>query len=42
MAEVPAHESKRAHGVSHVRLGRVWFRYGYSLVKHLYFSRPRR
>jgi glycosyltransferase involved in cell wall biosynthesis len=37
LAEVPTHEHKRRFGASHIRLGRVWFRYGVSLVKYLYF-----
>lgn len=35
--EVPAHEYKRRAGRSHIRIGRVWFRYGYSLLKYLCF-----
>lgn len=35
MAEVPTHENKRLVGPSKIRLGKVWFRYGYSLVKYL-------
>jgi len=35
MAEVPAHEYRRRHGVSHIRLRKVWVRYLYSLVKNL-------
>jgi glycosyltransferase involved in cell wall biosynthesis len=37
LAEVPAHEYKRRFGISHIRIGRVWFRYVYSMVKYLYF-----
>jgi len=37
LVEVPAHEYKRKFGASHIRLRRVWFRYGYSLVKYLLF-----
>jgi dolichol-phosphate hexosyltransferase len=35
MAEVPSHEHRRIVGPSKIRLGKVWFRYGYSLVKNL-------
>jgi dolichol-phosphate mannosyltransferase len=37
MAEVPSHEHPRAHGVSHIRVWRSAPRYGYSLVKYLFF-----
>jgi glycosyltransferase involved in cell wall biosynthesis len=37
LAEVPAHENKRRYNRSHIRVGRVWFRYGWSLVKYLFF-----
>jgi glycosyltransferase involved in cell wall biosynthesis len=37
LAEVPAHENKRRYKTSHIRVGRVWLRYGYSLLKYLYF-----
>ena len=37
LVEVPAHEYKRKFGTSHIRLRRVWFRYGYSLIKYLLF-----
>ncbi len=37
MAEVPSHEHRRVHGVSHIRLWRSAPRYGYSLVKYLFF-----
>ena len=37
MAEVPTHEHKRKMGYSKISLGRVWFRYVYSLVKYLFF-----
>ena len=37
LAEVPAHEYRRAFGVSHIRIGRVWWRYLYSLIKNLLF-----
>ncbi len=35
MAEVPTHEHKRIVGPSKIKLSRVWFRYGYSLLKNL-------
>lgn len=35
MAEVPTHENKRVAGYSKIDLKKVWFRYGYSLVKYL-------
>jgi glycosyltransferase involved in cell wall biosynthesis len=37
MAEVPSHEHPRRHGVSHIRLWRCAPRYGYSLVRNLFF-----
>ena len=37
MAEVPSHEHPRAHGTSHIRVWRSAPRYGYSLVKYLFF-----
>jgi dolichol-phosphate mannosyltransferase len=37
MAEVPSHEQRRIVGDSKIILSRVWFRYGYSLVKNLFF-----
>jgi dolichol-phosphate hexosyltransferase len=37
LEEVPTHEYKRRFSRSHIRVGRVWFRYGYSLVKYLCF-----
>jgi dolichol-phosphate mannosyltransferase len=37
MAEVPSHEHPRTHGVSHIRVWRSAPRYGYSLVKYLFF-----
>jgi glycosyltransferase involved in cell wall biosynthesis len=37
MAEVPSHEHRRAHGRSHIRVWRSAPRYGYSLVKYLFF-----
>jgi len=38
MAEVPSHEHPRAHGASHIRVWRDAPRYGYSLIKCLFFS----
>ena len=37
MAEVPSHEHRRLHGASHIRVLRSAPRYGYSLVKYLFF-----
>ena len=37
MAEVPSHEHPRAHGSSHIRVWRSAPRYGWSLVKYLFF-----
>jgi glycosyltransferase involved in cell wall biosynthesis len=37
MAEVPSHEHPRAYGTSHIRVWRSAPRYGYSLVKYLFF-----
>jgi dolichol-phosphate mannosyltransferase len=37
LAEVPAHEYRRTFGVSHIKLGKVWWRYLYSLLKNLLF-----
>lgn len=37
MTEVPSHEHRRAHGTSHIRVLRDAPRYGYSLVKYLFF-----
>ena len=39
MAEVPSHEQPRQCGESHIRLRSVWWNYGVSLVKHLFFGR---
>jgi dolichol-phosphate mannosyltransferase len=36
MAEIPAHEYRRKHGESHIRLTRVSFRFVYTLVKYLF------
>jgi glycosyltransferase involved in cell wall biosynthesis len=37
MAEAPSHEHPRSHGASHIRVWRDAPRYGYSLVKCLFF-----
>lgn len=37
LAEVPSHEHRRIIGDSKIKLRKVWFRYGYSLVKYLFF-----
>ena len=37
MAEVPTHEYKRKYGESSIKIRKVFFRYVYSLIKHLYF-----
>ena len=37
MAEVPSHEHPRTHGTSHIKVWRSAPRYGYSLVKYLFF-----
>jgi glycosyltransferase involved in cell wall biosynthesis len=37
MAEVPSHEHPRAYGTSHIRVWRSAPRYGYSLVRYLFF-----
>ena len=39
MGEVPSHEHRRLHGVSHIRVWRAAPRYVFSLVRHLLFSR---
>lgn len=39
LAEVPSHENRRIVGDSKIKLTKVWFRYGYSLIKYLFFSR---
>jgi dolichol-phosphate mannosyltransferase len=38
MAEVPSHEHPRTHGASHIRIWRAAPRYGWSLVKYLFFE----
>jgi glycosyltransferase involved in cell wall biosynthesis len=37
MAEVPSHEHRRSHGASHIRVLRDAPRYGFSLVRGLFF-----
>lgn len=37
MGEVPSHEHQRQGGESKVRLSRVWHRYGWCLIKGLFF-----
>jgi glycosyltransferase involved in cell wall biosynthesis len=37
MAEVPSHEHRRMHGQSHIRVWRSAPRYGFSLVRYLFF-----
>jgi dolichol-phosphate hexosyltransferase len=37
MVEVPSHEHQRAHGHSHIHVWRSAPRYGFSLVKYLFF-----
>ena len=38
ISEVPTHEYCRKSGKSTIRLGKVWFRYVYTLIKYLFFS----
>ena len=38
MAEVPTHEHRRIVGNSKIMLRKVWFRYGFSLIKYLFFK----
>jgi len=42
MAEVPSHERRRFFGESNIKLSRVSFRYVYSFIKYLFFTRNRR
>ena len=37
MSEIPSHEHARSHGVSHIHVLRHAPRYGYSLLKYLFF-----
>lgn len=36
LVEVPSHEHARIFGESKIRLSRVWFRYGYALMRYLF------
>lgn len=36
VSEVPTHEYSRKHGDSTIKLRKVWFRYIYSFIKHLF------
>ena len=38
VSEIPSHEYERKHGVSSIKLRRVWFRYVYSWLKYLLFG----
>ncbi|MCP3678210.1 MAG: hypothetical protein GY721_11675, partial [Deltaproteobacteria bacterium] len=38
IAEVPAHEYARAHGVSRINASRVWPRYVLTWIKYLFFG----
>ncbi|MBF0189797.1 MAG: glycosyltransferase family 2 protein [Magnetococcales bacterium] len=38
LAEVPSHEHARIFGTSKIRLSRVWIRYGYVLIRDLFFN----
>jgi len=38
LIDIPAHEYKRRYGSSHIRIGRVWFRYLYSFLKYSFFK----
>ena len=42
MAEVPSHERRRFFGESNIKLSRVSFRYVYSFIKYLFFTRSRK
>lgn len=37
LAEVPSHEHARIFGDSKITLSKVWFRYGYALLRDLFF-----
>ena len=39
LIEVPAHEYSRTHGESKINLRKVFFRYVFSCIKYLYFSK---
>jgi hypothetical protein len=34
--EIPTHEYKRAFGESGIDVSKVWFRYGWSVIKNLF------
>jgi dolichol-phosphate hexosyltransferase len=38
VTEVPTHESRRVAGESHIRLGRVWWRFVWSCAKNIVWS----
>ena len=42
MAEVPSHERRRFFGESNISLRKVSFRYVYSFIKYLFFTRAKR
>ena len=42
MAEVPTHERRRFFGESNIKLTRVSFRYVYSFIKYLFFTREQK
>ena len=37
--EIPSHEYARKHGTSSINVKKVWFRYVYSWIKYMFFSR---
>lgn len=37
LIDVPTHEYKRRYGSSHIRIGRVWFRYLYTFLRYTFF-----
>ncbi|MBF0180704.1 MAG: glycosyltransferase family 2 protein [Magnetococcales bacterium] len=37
LAEIPSHEHARIFGASKIHLGNVWWRYGYALLRDLFF-----
>jgi dolichol-phosphate mannosyltransferase len=42
MSEVPTHERRRFYGESNINLRKVSFRYVYSFIKYLFFTRTKR
>jgi dolichol-phosphate mannosyltransferase len=42
MAEVPTHERRRFYGESNINLRKVSFRYVYSFIKYLFFTRAKK